>query len=262
MSEKVGYWSQNKYYRLNVKDYVEGFCGWKPLKDLIEHLESGRNQSFGSSLFLTGGRITEVLPLKFQNFDVRESEHVIIVRNMKLAKRYKKISETVDLEGKKHWVTRKLLTVRKNFPIMLSEPLTPILLQWLDEVGPKTEEEQAMGDILLFPSPYKPNHALSRSWAYKLIRNLDKDIPNDLREQLGLNKPFWKEGKKISDTIHLWLHWFRSQRASQLVSDYDFEVLDLIDFFTWERTETAVIYARRGWRGLASKMVTAHTHYV
>jgi len=260
---KVGYWSENKYYRLNVKDYVEGFCGWKPLKELVGNVESERDQAFITDLFLTGGRVSEVLALKYLNFDVREAERVIIVRNMKLVKRYKKISETVDSEGKKHWVTRKLLTTRKVFPISTLEPLTPIVLEWLDKIGPKTEEEKArMDDILLFPSPYKIGFPLTRFWAYKLIRNLDKNISEDLQEQLGLNKPFWKEGKKISDTIHLWLHWFRSQRASQLVSDYDFEVLDLIDFFTWERTETAVIYARRGWRGLASKMVTAHAHYV
>ena len=251
MSEKVGYWSQNKYYRLNVKDYVEGFCGWKPLKELVGNVESERDQAFITDLFLTGGRVTEVLGLKHQNFDVREAERVIIVRGMKLLKRYKKLSETVDPEGKKHWTTQNLLKVRKPFPIVLMEPLTPILLQWLN----RTEE-------LLFPSLYKIGFPLSRFWAYKLIRRLDKAISNNLREDLGLNKPFIKEGKKISDRLHLWLHWFRSQRASQLVSDYGYEVIDLVDYFSWERYDTALTYARKGWRGLASKMLTAQVTYV
>lgn len=52
----------------------------------------------------------------------------------------------------------------------------------------------------------------------------------------------------------MWPHWFRAQRASQLVADYGFEVMDLVDFFRWEKSDVALTYARRGWRGLASKM--------
>jgi len=88
-----------------------------------------------------------------------------------------------------------------------------------------------------------------------MIRELDAKLPNGLRERLGINKPFIIEGEKIAPTIHLWLHWFRSQRASQLVENYNYATEDLIDWFSWEHYKTALTYAKRGWRGLASKMV-------
>jgi hypothetical protein len=68
--------------------------------------------------------------------------------------------------------------------------------------------------------------------------------------------------KKISSTLHLWLHWFRSQRASQLVRDYGFEVIDLIKYFSWEKYETALHYAQKGWKDLASKMQARKITYV
>jgi len=246
----MGYWSHHDYHRLNVKDFVEEFCTWKPLKELISYASLGRDQAFVSVLFLTGGRVSEVLALKRENFEVRQAEGLAIVRNMKLLKRYKKLSEILDAEGNKRWITELVEAKRKPFPIMLREPLTPFLIEWLGQT-----------EGLLFRSPYKLGFPLSRFWAYNLVRQIDKEIPLTLRRDLGLNKPFIKDGKRISDRLHLWLHWFRSQRASQLVSDYGYEVIDLIDFFSWERYDTALTYARKGWRGLASKMQIAQVAY-
>lgn len=49
-------------------------------------------------------------------------------------------------------------------------------------------------------------------------------------------------------------HWLRSQRACQLAYDYGFTMSDLMEFFGWKRVETAMIYARLGWKGLARRM--------
>lgn len=245
-----GYWASHKYCRLNVKDYVEDFCGWTPLKQFIEILGSLRDQAFIATLFLTGGRVSEVLPLTRSNFEIREAQGVVIVKRMRLLKRYKKLSETVDSEGRKCWITKSLSKKRKTFPILIREPLTPTLLKWLSQ-----------NDGLLFPSPVKVGEGLSRFWAYKLIRKIERYIPPSLREDLGLNQPFIVDGEKISDHIHLWLHYFRSQRASQLVADYDYKVLELLNYFSWEKPETAVRYAQKGWRGLASKMKEVEITY-
>lgn len=244
-------WSTRPYYRLNVKDYIEEFVGWKNLTALITHSGDSRNQTFFSTLFLTGGRVSEVLQLQDSNFIVNETEGVIICRDMPLLKRYKKIGKISSPEepGPK-WKTEKLIMKRKPFPILLKEPLTQNLLRWFpDHPG------------LLFPSPYKPDMPLSRFWAYHQIRRIDKELPLDLRTALGVNKPFIYHGQQVADTLHLWLHWFRSQRASQLVSDYGFEIIDLINFFGWERHETALHYTRKGWRGLASKMQSTQVTY-
>jgi hypothetical protein len=47
-----------------------------------------------------------------------------------------------------------------------------------------------------------------------------------------------------------------------LVSDYGYEAVDLIDYFSWEKYETALHYAKKGWRGLAAKMLPAKTTYL
>jgi hypothetical protein len=247
------YWLHHKYYRLSVKDFVEEFCGWTALKELVNLAAPDRDRAFFSALFSTGGRVSEVLSLKAENFSIVEDEKLMIIRNMRLVKRYKKLSEYMDAEGHHRWTTELTPKTRKAFPILLGEPLAQIFYSYLQNK-----------EGLLFPSPYiidrpKP---LSRFWAYKLVRWLDAVSSKDLRERLGLNKEFIKGNEHVADRIHLWLHWFRSQRASQLVSDYGYELLDLIDYFSWEKQDTALTYARKGWRGLASKMKSVRVPYV
>jgi len=247
----MSYWKLNDYYRMSVEKLVTGFCGWKALIELMNHAQQGRNQAFLTALFLTGGRVSEVLSLVKSNFIVARSEGVVIVSNMPLFKRYKKVAEYEDQEGHIKWETEKQETTRKQFPILIAEPMVSLLLEWLDKCND-----------LLFPSPYKIGKPLSRWWAYKLVRDLDQRIPEDLRDQLDLNKPLVKGKEKVKPRLNLWLHWFRSQRASQLVDNYGYEVLDLVDFFSWKKQDTALIYARRGWRGLASKMRATQITYV
>lgn len=237
MTIQTGYWADHEYKRLSVKEYVEGFCGWEALTELVSHIYDLRDKAFVSALFLTGGRVSEVLALRKHNFEIHREQGLIIVRGMPLLKRYKKIAPAKD--GKRKWITERLIKTRKPFPILIKEPLTPFLLSWLD----KCED-------LLFPSPYKEGEPLTRFWGYKFIRKLDSRLPLSLKQKLGLVR---RQGSR-ENVLHLWLHWFRSQRASQLVDDYNYEVIDLIDYFSWERHDTALTYARRGWRGLASKM--------
>lgn len=251
MSRQIGYWARHPYIRLNVKDYSEGWVGYQPLLELIELAGTPREQAFLSALFLTGGRVSEVLALKKSMFEIRKRERVIVVRNMPLLKRYRKLSEVKDEEGRRKWVTEKLQKTRKPFPIPLKEPLTPYLLNWIEAWIEAIPEE----DGLLFPSPYRVGKPLSRFWAYHVIRGLDNRLTPELRQKLGLDKPFVVDGKVVKDKLHLWLHFFRSQRACCLVSEYGFQLHDLIDWFSWEHIQTAMDYAKKGWRGLAEKML-------
>ena len=252
-----GYWASHPYYRLNVKDFSEEWIGYRPLLKLVELAGKPREQAFLSALFLTGGRVSEVLGLRRSNFEIRRDENLIIVRSMPLLKRYRKIEEKTYTDFKGHyirkWVTVRVEARRKPFPILLAEPLTPFLLGWIESIP----EE----DGLLFPSPYREGKPLSRFWAYRTIRRLDESISPELRQKLGLDKPLVVEGLKVKDRLHLWLHWFRSQRACCLVSEYGFQLHDLIDWFSWENVETALNYAKKGWRGLAEKMLQTRKYY-
>jgi len=133
---------------------------------------------------------------------------------------------------------------RSRFPIPLKEPLVPLMKTWVEN----TQEG------FLFPSSYKPLMPLSRSWAYHLVRDIDAHAPEDLRKKLGFKRLFTKEGVKLPMPIYCWCHWFRSQRASQLVNDYGFRLFDLLGWFSWEHAKTAQVYAQRGWKSLADKM--------
>jgi integrase len=230
-----------------VRDYSEEWIGYQPLLELIELAGTPREQAFLSALFLTGGRVSEVLALKKSMFEIRKRERVIVVRNMPLLKRYKKLQEIKDGGGKCKWVTQKIEARRKPFPILLKEPLVPYLLNWIEAIP----EE----DGLLFPSPYRVGKPLSRFWAYYTIRRLDEAVSPELKGKLGLDKPFVVDGKVVKDKLHLWLHFFRSQRACCLVSEYGFQLHELLDYFSWEHIQTAMGYAKKGWRGLAEKML-------
>jgi len=247
VSRQIGYWATHPYIRLNVRDYSEEWVGYEPLLELIELASQPREQAFLSALFLTGGRVSEVLALKKSMFEIRKRERVIVVRNMPLLKRYRKIEEIKDEQGRRKWVTEKLQKTRKPFPIPLKEPLTPYLLNWIEAIP---EEEG-----LLFPSPYRVGKPLSRFWAYHVIRGLDNRLTPELMQKLALHKPLVVDGKVVKDRLHLWLHFFRSQRACCLVSEYGFQLHDLIDWFSWEHIQTAMDYAKKGWRGLAEKML-------
>ena len=248
----LSHWKTHKLYRQNVEFLVEEFCSWKSLLALLDHVYSERDKAFIATLFLTGGRISEVLQLRKENFEVRKEEGVILVRNMPLLKRYRKLGTKIYEDGHKGWETEKLNMTRKTFPIKIGEPLVPILIDWLNK-----------SEGLLFPSSDKRRKGkpLTRFWAYNTIIRLDRTLPETLKIDLGLNKPFIKNNVKVSDRLHLWLHYFRSQRASQLVTDYGFEILDLINYFSWESFETAGHYAHKGWRGLSSKMESRSTYF-
>jgi hypothetical protein len=240
-----------------VKDFSEEWVGYKPLLELVDLAEKPREKAFLSCLFLTGGRVSEVLALRKNNFEIRKEEGLIICRNMPLLKRYKKLQELNFTNSKgqtiRRWVTQKLEKTRKPFPILLNEPLTTILLNWLEKIP----EESAY----LFPSPYREGKPLSRFWAYRFIRGLDKAVNPELRQKLGLDKPFIVEGMKVKDNLHLWLHWFRSQRACCLVSEFDFRFEDLTDYFSWENLPTVLFYAKKSWKGLAEKMLQTQIRY-
>jgi hypothetical protein len=272
-SARAGYWVEHEYHRLNVKDYVDEFCGWKAMTELINLIPIGIQRSFFVTMFQTGGRASEVLLLKKKNFTVMPSEGIVKVEDMRLLKRYEKLDSYV-ADGKKHWHTQILKKYRKPFTIQRREPCTSILERHLDSVK--------QPEAYLFPSPYnhhrkfREDHTLDASlldvnkqvpytvvWAYLNIREVNRNASTDLKERLGLMRAFLDEkGNPISDEIHLWLHWFRSQRASQLVNDYNFDEMDLLGYFSWEDIQTALRYAKKGWRGLTEKMKKAQVVYV
>jgi len=144
-------------------EIVESFCGWERLLELVEKCEQERDRALISALFETGGRVSEVLQLKKDNFVVQKP--YLIVKAMPVLKRYKKVGETLDEKGKKRWITERKKGYR-TFPIHMKEPLCPTLIDYVRNI-----KSDRLFDI-------------SRIQVYRIIRKLDDNIfPHWFRAQ-------------------------------------------------------------------------------
>ena len=79
-----GYWAHHPYRRESVLN-LEGFIGWPRLLRIVEEAGSPRNKAFLATLFETGGRVSEVLRLKIENFELLEDERV---RDFSIVRRF------------------------------------------------------------------------------------------------------------------------------------------------------------------------------
>ena len=144
-------------------EIVESFCGWDYLLRLVEKCKQERDKALISALFETGGRISEVLQLKKDNFVVQKP--YLIVKAMPVLKRYKKVGEYTDRHGRRRWKTERKNAYR-TFPIHMSEPLCEPFLRHIKECG---------SDLLF---------RISRIQAYRIVRSLDENIfPHWFRAQ-------------------------------------------------------------------------------
>jgi len=152
-----------KTHRVDVD--VKEFCGWDYLMRIIKRARKGEERALIATLFLTGGRVSEVLQLRRDHFDL-SNEKVILVKGMPVEKRFRKVGE-YKIGGKVKWDTVKEFDER-TFPIMRSEPLVPTLLEWLNGIHDK--------DKLLFD--------MSRTKAFYIVRDVEKDLyPHWFRAQ-------------------------------------------------------------------------------
>jgi len=144
-------------------EIVESFCGWDYLLELIAKCECTRDKGLISALFETGGRVSEVLELKKANFVIQEP--YIIVKAMPVLKRYEKVGERFDDEGKKRWVTRRKKGYR-TFPIHTKEPLCSKLIDHV--INLESEHLFRVGRVQV----------------YRIVTGIDKNIfPHWFRAQ-------------------------------------------------------------------------------
>jgi hypothetical protein len=280
---RKGYWTSHEYNRLRVDLFIERFCGWKPLTELLSYIPCSTSKetekNFFVCLFLTGARALECLSLQRLNFTIEEQ---VIHAEFVLSKRYKKVGLKPD---GKHWETKPVLNEFRKFDIVRREPFSPILEEYLARYSDPTS--------LLFASPfahrpkYNKVHNLkkeanekpyTRQWAYLLIRRVNDLLPNSLKNDLGLyqtwldedgKRVIWKDGQgrehngsKQTAEVHLWLHYFRAQRASQLRHDYHLPLEDIKDYFRWRDYATAERYSKQGQKTITDKMLSQEIAYV
>jgi len=239
-------WNTRTYHRHNVEDDVKSFCGWALLLKMIGCATTKSQKRLIAFAFATGGRISEVLQLQTNMFDlVKDSKPpILVVRGMPLVKKYKKVGEFVECvkchlwnpkgsikcekcgenllkSGRKRFQTEKLHKERSEFVIRLDEPTSKI-------VATALVERMKENEPLIFKSPYtgKP---YGRRWAYKVLRRI---------------------GDKAG--VYLYPHKLRSERACHLGAALKAE--SLLEWFSWMHWQTARRYAKKGAIGLAKEM--------
>ena len=208
--------------RARVDKDVSEFAGWDRMLELAGQLDPPSRALFAVA-FLTGGRISEVLKLKRENFVITDT--LIRVRQMPLLKRYKKTGEWIEQlaerpanitrrlyrfdSDKKVWWRKRFNTepceeFRHEFAFPIDEPLATILIQHLS----KTESSY------LFDT--------TRQGAWKALKQ-----------------------------INIYPHWCRAQRASCLIGYWGFTMEQMMEWMGWLELTTAMHYGKMGWRRLA-----------
>jgi len=178
--------------RHSVERDVTGFCGWPKLLEIVEkagkigsRVYSGEFlQALIATLFETGGRISEVLKLKPENFDLEASKEFAIAK-MPLVKR------------KKGTTTPTIRTI----PIKRNDPLWPFLERWV--------KRHKQGERLF---------QVSRSKAFLLIRSMGRELyPHWFRAQRASQLALeygWDAGK-LSEYFS-WKHFPTALRYARL----------------------------------------------
>jgi len=256
-----------RYHKRSIGlDEVPEFIGWDKLLSIIHACDSldydiyyrdyciRRDKGLISTLFMTGGRIGEVVSLTKDNFDFSPKQYCII-NGMLLEKRFEKTASWIEvlheepkgahaklyepqlLENgeqiwkRKRWRTTidtekvKKLRIRKPFPIFKSEPFYIIMENYV---------KQSHTDLLFPSSRLRKNKTrfMTTTNAWIIINRLQK-----------LTK------------IDMFPHWFRSQRASQLYNEYGLTWEELKQWFSWQSESMASLYAKSSAESLADRML-------
>lgn len=292
-----------EYYTRGTRKDIPGFVGWNYIKTLSnealktdyypnphpflspewrqekrEHLRR-YDQALVAALILLGGRIQEILMTHTGMFEL--DGEFISVSGMPVLKRIKKIATKVQVlkelpeNGiipfgyewspayrafiKREWETTSIIQEREPFPVPTWEPLSNILLEWINR-----SEEGLGGYRWLFPTPASPK----RKEDPGVQRWVDDHFKLDHRAWISHERAWQKITKMGARTGYkIWDHWFRSQRASQLVKQYDFNERHLNRFFGWssgwasQKRSTASSYAKTDYKELTGLMYSGMKHF-
>ena len=221
---------------------VEEFCGWDFLQEMMDLAKLPRTKLFIAAGFSTGGRAAkEILELGNHHFDFKLDPNMVVVRAMPVSKRYEKIRTQqkwkCDGHCKMRWGGRQ----RSREPTLEEREKHNIV----EYDGWETKLKTA---YRTFPFPKtEPLVPVLQ----ELIDGTDGKL-FDIKYDTA-----YDEVTAIGQQLDTWIptHWFRAQRASQLALEYGFGEHELIEWFLWRDYMTAFTYARKGYKGLAAKMV-------
>jgi integrase len=147
---------------------------------------NARDRALMALGILTAGRISEILTLETRNFDLKESPHYIVVRDMPIAKRSKKVVEKYGVHVKIRFPFILPLStnpkVYEKPQVVKLVPFTKLVLDYLKLLGPKNRR--------LFN--------FSPRWAWEIIYRCTGMFPNWFRAQAEMI-----HGSYLKDSVKL-----------------------------------------------------------
>jgi len=121
---------------------------------------------------------------------------------------------------KKIGVTKDEVTLKKKWKTKKELAYRTFPIKWSEPLTPYFTDYVLNREGKIFD--------ISRIRVYQIVRELNKDI---------------------------YPHWFRSQRASQLASEYkSFDFQKIMQFFGWQSIEAGLRYSHLGWKVLSEHM--------
>lgn len=221
---------------------VKEFCGWDFLQQMMKQARLTRTKRLIAASFLTGGRIMEVLMLERRHFDFKIDPKMVVIRTMPVVKRHEKVGKL------KKWRCFGHCKMRWGGRQRPREPTSEEMIRHniVEYEGWDTKLKTA---YRTFPFPKtEPLTPVLR----ELLKDIGKGKIFDIIYRTAYNDVV-EVGKQLG--THIPTHWFRAQRASQLALEYGFGEHELIEWFLWRDYMTAFTYARKGYKGLAAKMM-------
>lgn len=289
-----------------LKDITTGFVGWAKIGSLAKECMNNqyyakpssmfpdklrekmrlekqlRDRDLVSTIFLTGGRISEVLMAQERNFIVEED--FIFVHSFPLLKRYewiKEVKETrINPPSNEEIAQAKLLGERwfwnsnEGFFERYKKETKPVIKERSEFLIPRWEplseyliERISKSETWLFSTSHDLDYLTGSVGVQKWITDKFQEstrkwispqrafqIVSKTSERANLHVEPDREGVK---KVGVWDHWIRSQRASQLARDYEFNDNHLNGFFGWVEPRdigTARRYTKVGATGLEDQM--------
>jgi len=207
---------------------VREFCGWDTLGQILENAEPDWVRDAVVLLFKTGCRVSELTLIQ----DVKEKGDFVRVW-MGVRKKYEKVSEVEKVKCVGHCHMRWLKG---------QEPKPPHPHNLREYTGWVTRPVERVR-VFSFP--------LAERWSDLFLEAVGRYQP---RCRAWVYLKVREAGEKAG--VRITPHWFRAQRACQLVEEYDFGDWELLEWFDWRNLQMAHHYARLGLRKLEEKMRT------
>lgn len=226
------------------------------------------------TLFLTGLRIHEVLPgiqgygLKWSQIDVDSSPSHIIFHKVRTLKKFHRVPRYSCPTCKREWKLADmnlcpicgapLEEVKKGEPlrrefyrdvvIRKDNPFAQVWLKWYESVRgknllehlpsqPSFSYKEGLREKIQYPGIKVDKELVEEGYIFPLSYHTALHRLKRTAEKAGVYRT------KNGEIVYPGFHWFRSQRAHQLVEELGADWQDLMDWFGWTNPEYARLYA-------------------